>query len=416
MRRGESMKKYVIIGNGAAAAGAAEGIRSVDTKSEITVISEENHHVYCRPLISYLLEGKTDEKKMLYRPKDFYQKNGVTVLYGEKAVGIDPDKKTVKLESGKEIAYDGLCVATGSKPFVPPVDGLENVSKSHTFMTLDDAKALADDLSADSDVLIVGAGLIGLKCAEGILNRCKSVTVCDLAPRVLSSILDGDCAAIMQAHLEKMGIKFLLDDTAVKFDKGKAIMKSGKTVSFDVLVLAVGVRANVSLVKDAGGEVGRGIAVDEKMSTSIPDVYAAGDCTESFDITSGQKKVMAIMPLAYMQGHCAGVNMAGGEEKLDNALPMNSIGFAGLHCLSAGTYSGECFEERTERGIKRLYTEDGFLKGFIIIGDVDRAGIYTSLIRNKTPLDSVDFEMLKKEPSLAPFGRTYRAEKLGGVV
>lgn len=410
------MKNYVIIGNGAAAAGAIEGIRSQDAEGKITVVSAEKHHVYCRPLISYLLEGKTDGERMLYRPADFYEKNAAEVLYGERAEKLDPALKEVTLDSGKKLSYDRLLIATGSTPFVPPIEGLENVKKRHTFMTVDDAKALADDLTPDSRVLIVGAGLIGLKCAEGIISRCKSITVCDLAPRVLSSILDSDCAAIMQAHLEKIGIKFMLDDTAARFEDGKAIMNSNKTVEFDVLVMAVGVRANVSLVKDAGGETGRGIAVDEKMSTSLADVYAAGDCTESYDITSSSRRVMAIMPLAYMQGYCAGVNMAGGEEKLDNALPMNSIGFAGLHCLSAGSYFGDCYEERTERGIKRLYTKDNLLKGFIIIGDVDRAGIYTSLIRNKTPLDSIDFELLKKEPSLAPFGRAYRSEKLGGVV
>ena len=408
--------KYVIIGNGAAATGAVEGIRSVDKTGSITVVSREDHHVYCRPLISYLLEGKTDEKKMLYRPGNFYEENGVTVIYGVSAEKIDPAAKKVTFSDGRELDYDALCVATGSAPFVPEVKGLRNVGRVHTFMTLDDAKALEKDLTPQSRVLIVGAGLIGLKCAEGILERCKSVTVCDLAPRVLSSILDDDCAAIMQHKLEEMGVEFMLDDTVAEFEENSAHMRSGKTVGFDVLVMAVGVRANVSLIKDIGGEVNRGIIVSDKMETSLKDVYAAGDCTESTDITSGVKKVMAIMPLAYMQGRCAGVNMAGGEELLSNALPMNSIGFGGLHCMTAGSYTGECYEEKTPASIKRLYTEDNLLKGFILIGCNDRAGIYTSLIRNRTPLDTVDFDLLKRSPALAPFGKSYREEKLGGAV
>ena len=408
--------KYVIIGNGAAATGAVEGIRSVDKTGSITVVSREDHHVYCRPLISYLLEGKTDEKKMLYRPGNFYEENGVTVIYGVSAEKIDPAAKKVTLSDGRALDYDALCVATGSAPFVPEVKGLRNVGRVHTFMTLDDAKALEKDLAPQSRVLIVGAGLIGLKCAEGILERCKSVTVCDLAPRVLSSILDDDCAAIMQHKLEEMGVEFMLDDTVAEFEENSAHMRSGKTVGFDVLVMAVGVRANVSLIKDIGGEVNRGIIVSDKMETSLKDIYAAGDCTESTDITSGVKKVMAIMPLAYMQGRCAGVNMAGGEELLSNALPMNSIGFGGLHCMTAGSYTGECYEEKTPASIKRLYTEDNLLKGFILIGCNDRAGIYTSLIRNRTPLDTVDFDLLKRSPALAPFGKSYREEKLGGAV
>ena len=408
--------KYVIIGNGAAATGAVEGIRSVDKTGSITVVSREDHHVYCRPLISYLLEGKTDEKKMLYRPGNFYEENGVDVLYGVSAEKIVPAAKKVTLSDGRALDYDALCVATGSAPFVPEVKGLRNVGRVHTFMTLDDAKALEKDLTPQSRVLIVGAGLIGLKCAEGILERCKSVTVCDLAPRVLSSILDDDCAAIMQHKLEDMGVEFMLDDTVAEFEENSAHMRSGKTVGFDVLVMAVGVRANVSLIKDIGGEVNRGIIVSDKMETSLKDIYAAGDCTESTDITSGVKKVMAIMPLAYMQGRCAGVNMAGGEELLSNALPMNSIGFGGLHCMTAGSYTGECYEEKTSTSIKRLYTEDNLLKGFILIGCNDRAGIYTSLIRNRTPLDTVDFDLLKRSPALAPFGKSYREEKLGGAV
>ena len=408
--------KYVIIGNGAAATGAVEGIRSVDKTGSITVVSREDHHVYCRPLISYLLEGKTDEKKMLYRPGNFYEENGVTVIYGVSAEKIDPAAKKVTFSDGRALDYDALCVATGSAPFVPEVKGLRNVGRVHTFMTLDDAKALEKVLAPQSRVLIVGAGLIGLKCAEGILERCKSVTVCDLAPRVLSSILDDDCAAIMQHKLEDMGVEFMLDDTVAEFEENSAHMRSGKTVGFDVLVMAVGVRANVSLIKDIGGEVNRGIIVSDKMETSLKDVYAAGDCTESTDITSGVKKVMAIMPLAYMQGRCAGVNMAGGEELLSNALPMNSIGFGGLHCMTAGSYTGECYEEKTPASIKRLYTEDNLLKGFILIGCNDRAGIYTSLIRNRTPLDTVDFDLLKRSPALAPFGKSYREEKLGGAV
>ena len=410
------MKNYVIIGNGAAAVGAIEGIRSLDRGGKITVVSRENRHVYCRPLISYLLEGKTDENLMLYRPEDFYERNGVKVIYGESAESLDPKSKKVILGNGEALDYDEICIAAGSSPFVPPIEGLESVKKRHSFMTLDDAEALAADLTPDSEVLIIGAGLIGLKCAEGILGRCKKITVCDLAPRVLSSILDSDCAAIMQKHLEQMGIEFLLGDTVSRFEGEKAIMQSGAAVGFDVLVTAVGVRANTSLVKSAGGETGRGISVDTRMRTTLPSVYAAGDCTESLDITSGVKKVMAIMPLAYIQGRCAGINMVGGDEEISNSFPMNSIGFNGLHCMSAGSYDGDCWEQKTERGIKRLYTKDNLLKGFIIIGDIDRAGIYTSLIRNKTPLDSVDFELLKKSPSLAPFGKAFRDEKLGGVI
>lgn len=415
------MKKYVIIGNGTAAVGCIEGITSVDPKAEITVISEENHHVYGRPLISYYLEGMTDIERMKYRPDDFYEKQGCTVLYGKKAVKIDSAASEVVLDDGSKLKYDELCVATGSSPFVPPFEGLDTVEKKFSFMTLDDALALEKAIDENSRVLIVGAGLIGLKCAEGIAHRVKSITVCDLASRALSSILDDECAAMIQKKLEENSISFLLGNSVKKFEKNKAVMNDGTVVEFDVCVLAVGVRPNVSLIKDIGGKVGRGILTDTSMKTSVKNVYAAGDCTESLDITSGESRILAILPNAYMQGKCAGENMAGKESVFEKSIPMNSIGFFGLHVMTAGTYftkeqGGTLYEEKGEGKIKRLYTKDDKLCGFIIIGETDRVGIYTSLIREQTPLSSIDFEAVRENPSLIAFGKNYRCKTLGGVV
>lgn len=410
------MNQYVIVGNGVASVGCIEGIRSVDCDSKITVISEENHPVYCRPLISYYLENKTDTEKMNYRSADFYEKQGCEVIYGKKAVKIDSVSKNVTLNDGAEIPYTSLCIATGSSPFVPPFEGLDTVENKFGFMTLDDTLALEKAVNKDSKVLIMGAGLIGLKCAEGLHDRVASITVCDLADRVLSSILDRDCAEIIQKHLENNGIQFMLSDTALEFSKNSAKMKSGKTVDFDVLVLAVGVRANTSLLKDIGGEINRGILVNDKMETSVQNIYAAGDCTEGNDISFGEKRVLALLPNATMQGHTAGVNMAGGNEVFHKAIPMNSIGFFGLHVMTAGTYEGEMYEEKGENSVKRLFTKDGLLKGFIIIGYNERAGIYTSLIREKTPLDTLDFETMKKVATNAIFSSENRRKKFGSVV
>ena len=410
------MKQYVVIGNGVAAVGCIEGIRSVDKDSKITVVSEENYPVYCRPLISYYLENKTDPEHMNYRGADFYEKMGCDVFYGKKVIQINTDSKNVVLDDGAKLPYTEVCVATGSVPFVPPFEGLDTVEKKFSFMTLDDTFALEKAIDKDSNVLIVGAGLIGLKCAEGLHERVKSITVCDLADRVLSSILDTDCAAIVQRHLEANGIQFLLGDTAVRFEKNLAQMKSGKTVEFDTLVLAVGVRANTTLIKDIGGEVNRGVLVNDRMETSIESIYAAGDCTEGTDISLGQKRVLALLPNAYMQGHTAGVNMAGGNEVFDKAIPMNSIGFFGLHIMTAGTYEGEMYEEKSDSTLKRLFTKDGLLKGFILIGKTERAGIYTSLIRERTPLDTIDFETMKKVATSVAFSPENRRKKFGGVV
>lgn len=407
--------KYVIIGNSAAAVGCIEGIRSVDDIGKITLISNEKYHTYSRPLISYLLCGKTDEERMKYRANDFYDKNNVTPMLGVTAESIDIDEKTVSLDNGEKVPYDKLLVATGSSPFVPPMSGLDKVEKKFTFMSLDDAYALDGALTPDSKVLIVGAGLIGLKCAEGIYGKCKSITVVDLADRVMPSVLDDASSDIVKSHIEKKGIEFILGDSVDKFNKNQATLKSGKTVDFDIVCLCVGVRPNVSLVDKIGGNIGRAIKLDDKCKTSIDDIYAAGDCTESFDITSDSEKVLALLPNAYMQGEVAGVNMAGGDKSYSKAIPMNSIGFFGLHIITAGSYDGEEYIENSDGNYKRLIIKNGCLNGFILVGDVKKAGIYTSMIREKMRLENLDFESMKKAPSMIAMNENYRKLKLSGI-
>ena len=412
----QKTKQYVIIGNGVAAAGCIEGIRSADTTGRITVISQEAHPVYCRPLISYYLEGKTDLQRIQYRSADFYDKMGCQVLYGRTATELDTAAQTVTLDNGTTLPYDELCIAAGSAPFVPPINGLDTVPDKFTFMTLDDTLALEQTIRPDNRVLIIGAGLIGLKCAEGLHGRVGSITVCDLSDRVLSSILDVECAALMQQRLEANGINFMLGDTVQSFAGHTANMQSGRTVDFDVLVLAVGVRPNTSLLQNAAGAVERGILVDKHMATVLPHIYAAGDCAQGEDISCGTKRVLAIMPNAYMQGYCAGSRMAGGSVVFDNAIPMNSIGFFGLHAMTAGSYDGEMYEERTADNLKRLFIRDNRLVGYILVGAVDRAGIYTALIRNRTPLDTLDFDLLKKIPTPAAFTPADRRKIFGGEI
>ena len=406
---------YVIVGNSTAATGCIEGIRQMDQRGKITFISDEPYHTYSRPLISYLLLGKTDEQKIKYRKDSFYKDNAVQTLLGKKAVQIDPKTKHVLLEDGEKVKYDKLLLATGSRPFIPPMDGLERVKSKFTFMKLDDAKALERAITPDSRVLIIGAGLIGLKCAEGIAAKVGHIHVVDLADRILPSILDADSAAIVQAHIEKQGIEFTLSDSVEHFTEKQAVLQSGKTIDFDILVIAVGVRPNTELAQQAGAKVNRGIHTSARCQTTLTDIYAAGDCTESHDITTDQDKILALLPNAYMQGECAGLNMAGADALYDKAIPMNAIGFFGLHIITAGSYDGAPQVVATDSSYKKLIVKDDLLKGYIMVGDVERAGIYTSLIREKKRLSTIDFELIKEKPQLMAFSKRERAKTLGGM-
>ncbi|MGN0617675.1 MAG: NAD(P)/FAD-dependent oxidoreductase [Ruminiclostridium sp.] len=408
------MSKYVIIGNSAAAIGTIEGIRSVDTEGTITLISDEKHHTYSRPLISYYLLGKVEEKKMLYRDKDFYKKNGVETKLGVRAAKIG--KNSVTLENGEEIPFEKLMVATGSKPFVPPMEGYDSVKNSFTFMTLDSVKEIKKKLHKTSRVLIIGAGLIGLKAAEAVEGTVAELTVIDLADRILPSILDADAGKLMQKHIEEKGTKIILGTSVKKFEGNTAELTNGEKIDFDILITAVGVRPNTELVKEAGGEVNRGIKTDDTQLTSLANVYAAGDCTESYDVTTGTEKILALLPNAYMQGEVAGKNMAGTEAHYTNAIPMNAIGFYGLHIITAGSYEGTAYCTQNGENYKKLFFRDNKLVGFILMGsEIKRAGIYTTMIKQQTDLAGVDMELLKEKPQLLMFGKDVRRQKLANV-
>lgn len=415
LKKGVNSLKYVIIGNSAAAVGTVEAIRRNDKKGKIVIVSKENYHVYSRPLISYLLLGKTTEEKMKYRNDEFYKENKCELKLNKTAQRIDVEHKKVIFEDGVYESYDKLLIATGSSPFIPPIKSLDKVKNKFTFTTLDDAKALSSVLKENSRVLIVGAGLIGLKCAEGISNKKVKITCIDLSRKVLSSILDDESAEIMKKHLEENRIRFYLDSLITEINNNTAILNDNTKIPFDVLVLAVGVRPNIALIKDAGGKTNKGIIIDEKCRTSIPDIYAAGDCCESMDISSGEIKPMALLPNAYMQGECAGMNMSGVDFVFDKAIPMNAISFFGKHIITAGTYTGDCHYEVDEENYKKLFYSDNKLNGYILMGNIEKAGIYTALIREKTQLDTLDFELICKSPGLMAFSKRERENILGGV-
>ncbi len=408
--------KYVILGDSTAGIAAVEGIRSVDKAGEITIVSEEAYAAYGRPLISYYLAGATDLERMRSRPADFYQRNGVQVRRQIRAERIDAEQRIVRLGDGSALQYDRLLVATGSRPFTPPMRGMEGVYPCFHFLRLDDALALEKALSPTKKVLIVGAGLIGLKCFEGIAARVQSVAIVDMADRVLPSVLDERGGRLVGKQLQERGAQLYLADSVAEFRGNTAILQSGRCIDFDILVVAVGVRPNAELVQEAGGEVARGIVTDDRQQTSLPDIYAAGDCCESYDVSCGKRRVLALLPNAYRQGFCAGVNMAGGCAHFDRAIPLNAVGLFGTSILTAGSYIGEGYTEEGVNSYKKLFVQAGVLKGFILINRPERAGIYTSLVQEETLLSEEELQRLRRDPTLLVFSALARKKKLAQEV
>lgn len=417
--------KYVIIGASAAGLAAAETVRKYDSQGTVTVLTEEEYMPYSRPSISYYLKGKVKESNMALRKPAFYKEKKIDVITSSKVTSIDTDKKIVKV-GRKNYPYDKLCLCTGSKPFVPPIDNVEGKANALTFLDLKATKAVKTLANAKTRAVVIGAGLIGMKAAEGLVKICKSVDVVELAPRVLPSILDAKSAKQVKKHLENNGIRFHLENTVVNASsKGKNItavtLKDGKKLPCDLLILAVGVRPQTELAEKAKLEVNRGIVTDiQTMQTGNSDIYAAGDCCVSTDMLDGSKKIIALWPNAVQQGNVAGAQMAGADVTVGGTYSVNAIDFFGLRICTCGLINvqGEQYSDKIKQDgdvYKRLVFEDDKLVGYVLINSSINAGLYTNLISNKISLDTVQGDIMDN-PSIFMFDKDTRITKLRGGV
>lgn len=417
--------KYVIIGASAAGLAAAEAIRKNDKSGSITMLTEEAYLPYSRPSISYYLKGKVSQSDMPLRKVSFYKTNKIDVITNSRVTAIDRKNKAVKV-GRKSYPYDKLCICTGSKPFVPPMGNVKGKSNALTFLDLASTKAVKSLANSKTRAVVIGAGLIGMKAAEGLVRICKSVDVVELSPRVLPSILDSVSAIEVKKHLEQNGIKFHLGSTVTKaVSKGSEItsvvLQNGKKLPCDLLVLAVGVRPQTDLAEKAGLEVERGIITDfATMQTSDECIYAAGDCCVSTDMLDGSKKIIALWPNAVQQGTVAGAQMAGGDLLIDGTYSVNAIDFFGLRICTCGLINaqGEQYSDRIKQqgdSYKRLVFEGNRLVGYVLINSSENAGIYTSLISNKVDLNILQGDVMDS-PSIFMFDRQTRISKLRGGV
>lgn len=414
--------KYVIIGASAAGLSCAKTIREKDKEAEITIYTDESFLPYSRPVISYYLKSKVDEKNIYLDNVDYYNENNINIITDTKIEKIDAENKKVFYKNG-EADYDKLLLATGSKPFVPPMENVENKENVFTFLDMGMAKKIKKCATDKTNAVVIGAGLIGLKAAEGLAPICKSVTVVELAPKVLPSILDDDAAKLVKKNIKNNNINVILGDTVIKAEGKTKVeevkLKSGKMLKCDLLVMAVGVRPNTSLAESCGIKVERGICVNkDSMKTNVNDIFAAGDCTNSFDILDSQEKIIALWPNAVRQGKTAAVNMCGKAIKDEGSFAFNAIDFFGQRICTCGLINAENAKVKVvkdENTYKRLLIKDDRLLGYVLINCSDRAGIYTSIIKNKTDLKTLTGDLFAT-PELMLFDKHTREEKLWGGV
>jgi NAD(P)H-nitrite reductase large subunit len=412
---------YAIVGNSAAAINAVESIRKRDEQGSIGLFCEEKYRCYSRPLISYLVAGDIDAKGMYYRPSNFYRKMGVEFHPDERVTSISASRKTITTAAKEKAGWKRLLLATGFTPFVPPVEGLEEVDYI-TFVSWDDAKRMLTLTSKKVRALVVGAGLIGMKAAEALHARGAAVTVVEKLDRVLPLALDDKASGLVAKRCRAAEISILTGLSVSRLEskgghKGTAVLEDGAEIGFDLLVMAVGVRPRTELAEAAGLTCERGIQVDEYQRTGNKDIYAAGDAASAMDIVLGEPSINALWPVAALQGKFAGINMAGEVAPYPGGNSMNAVEFFGLPVLSAGIVNPpdkgyQVIVRQDEGSYRKAVLRGDVLVGMLLAGSIERAGILTSLIQERANVRRVKNHLLDEGFGHIHLPRAVRKERI----
>lgn len=329
--------QFIVIGNGIAGATAAATIRRLNKKARITIISEEPHPVYSACVLADYISGKVKRQCVFIKNLHDYQQENISLISSQKAVALDVSYKRVVLTSG-HISYDKLIIAAGSKPAIPNIKGKE-CKGVFTFKSLNDA-----DMISQWDgriAVVVGSGPIGLEISLALRKKGCRVVLIELLDWVLPRVLDEYPASTIKTILEKGGIEVLTQEKLVQIvgiERVEAVITDKRKIKCDTVILAAGVRPEVGLV--AGilelGKLG-GISVDERMGTSVQDVYACGDCIEGKDLVSGYPALNLLWHNARQQGEVAGYNAVGIPCNYLGSLSLTGIELFGTQVFSFGS-------------------------------------------------------------------------------
>jgi NAD(P)H-nitrite reductase len=386
--------RYVVIGASAAGVTAIKRLRKLDPASSITVVSSDRQ-VYSRCMLHLRLGGGRDMKGISFIDEEFFADNRIAWMRGESVIDIDIDAKEVKLESGVSVPYDKLLIASGASSFIPPVPNLRYANNVMTLRTIDDVRALELHSASGARAVVIGAGLVGMDAAVGLLERGVKVTMVEMADRVLSIQLDDYAANRYADLLWKNGVEVITGARvlgAVTDGSGGVCsvqLEGGRELPCDFCMVAAGVAPNIGFIKDERlclTENKRAVAVNRRCQTSVPEIYAAGDVTF----------LAPIWPEAVRQAEVAATNMTGGDASLPEQdwAWTNSMNFFDLPTVSYGHTSivDPSFNQDVYLDgdvYKKVIHKDGVIHGVIFQGDIDNCGVYLRLVRDKIPVGDI---------------------------
>ncbi|MGY5863142.1 MAG: FAD-dependent oxidoreductase [Candidatus Thorarchaeota archaeon] len=334
-----------IIGNGVAATTAIREIRSKDKKVEIDVFTDERHPYYPRPNLIDLIANKRTIKETIRHNLDWYEKNDVDLFLSTPVFQIDTERKRVLTTSEDYGDYDSLLIAIGSRPFIPPFEGL-NKNKVHVIRTLDDALDIREAVKGAGREIVVGGGILGIELAAAMKEVGGDPIVVDYDNRLLPIQLDDLGSSVLSKQLEKKGIQVLAGFECKGIigdeDATGIISKQNDVITGDLVVIATGVRSNTIIAKNSGIDFHHAITVDDHMQTSAPGIFAAGDCME------WNNEWYGIIPWATATSRIAAQNMLEfGSAKFEGITPSNQLQVAGIDLTSIGLVHTESQEYET---------------------------------------------------------------------
>jgi NAD(P)H-nitrite reductase large subunit len=448
---------YIIIGNSAAGLSAVSSIRSIDREGSIIILTNEPFKNYSKPLITYYLLGKIKLEDIYFKSDEFYRENNVLLRMEINIIKIDFELKQVISDKGFCFKYKKLLIANGGTPIIPKIkisdyknetitknmpderkvypeflesSNYKNIPGIFTFTSLQDAIQVQSYIIKNNikEAVILGGGLIGLKSAEALLEIGIKVRIIELSDRILSATFDKQASLIIEKELESKGSKIYTGNTISKIivkdgELNETELKNGEKIATRLLIVAVGVIPDLSIIKNSKMEKekishNKGILTDEHMETGIKDIFAAGDVVESFDFITGNKSNFAIWPLAVRQGEVAGSNMAGLNKTYGGSYFMNSIEILKIPSISIGiTNPSEDMLGNIEiikdfkperKTYKKIVILDDKIIGCILEGNIDRAGIYGGLIKNKVDVSGIRENLVREDFGIIQLPNDYK--------
>lgn len=391
----------VIIGAGVAGVTAARGIRSKAPDAKVSMYTDEAYPYYLRPKLPAFLAGDVSQDELFFRQQDWYGENDLFLNLSSKVMNLKPERRELRLADQSRISYDRLLLATGSRPFMPPIEGND---KRGVFVlrTLDDALAIRSYAQNSKRALVVGAGLLGLEAGIALAKLGLEVTVLERSHHILRKQLDEQGAEVLEKLLGDQGLRIaknavckrILGEDAVS----GVLLESGEKLDGDLLLVSAGVRPNIHLAEEAGLEVNRGIIVDDTLQTSHEDIFALGDAAEF------EGMVWGIIPAAVNQARVAASTVLGdATARYPGTIPSTTLKIAGIELTSVGAVHGQGEDEEIRkvdaaRGVcKKLVLRDDRIVGASFLGD--RKGItpITQLIEKGTDISGHKEELLDED-------------------